>query len=76
MFSDYLIDFLGPFSWGAKMAFFGLGNALSGISGFRVLYGVGTIAILGVMVSSGMVHSLGLFSDGLLEYVLFLVPVL
>ena len=46
---DNLIDFWGPFSWVAKMAFFGLRNGLSGIPGFRVLCGVGTIAMAGVL---------------------------
>ena len=40
------MDFWGPFSGGAQMAFFGLRNALPGISGLRVLYGASTIATL------------------------------
>ena len=43
-FSDHSIDFWGTFSGRPKLAFFGLWNALSGIPGFRALYGAGTIA--------------------------------
>ena len=53
------MDFWGPFSGGAKMAFFGLRNALSGIPGFRVLYGASTIAIIGVPESEFLERAFG-----------------
>ena len=44
LFGCHLIDFCWPFSGGAKMVLFRLRNALSGIPGFRALYGARTIA--------------------------------